>query len=93
MFDNTHLNKDDVHCISTALTFFKLPQLKLLSLKENSLCSAEKEVEMLIDSFLEFSTNVDGQGMSLDLRGNNFSKEFNEGVDHFHSDPKVLIKD
>ena len=34
---------------------------------------------MLIDSFLEFSTNVDGQGMSLDLRGNNFSKEFNEG--------------
>ena len=48
MFDNTHLNKDDVHCISTALTFFKLPQLKLLSLKENSLCSAEKEVEMLI---------------------------------------------
>ena len=93
MLDNTHLHKDDVKSISTALTFIKLPKLKLLSLKGNSLCSAEEEAKMLIHSFLEFSINVYGQSMSLDLRGNNFSEEFTEGVDHFHSDPKVLIKD
>ena len=74
MLDNTHLNKDDVQSISIALTFFKLPKLKLLSLKGNSLCSAEKEVEMLIQSFNEFAINLDGQGMSLDLRVNNFSQ-------------------
>ena len=93
MLDNTHLNKDDVQSISIALTFFKLPKLKLLSLKGNSLCSAEKEVEMLIQSFNEFAINLDGQGMSLDLRVNNFSQEFTERMDHFHSEPLVLIKD
>ena len=30
--------------------------------------------------------------MSLDLRGNNFSKEFNEGVDHFHFRPEGTDK-
>ena len=93
LLGDTCLNKDDVHCISTALTLFQLPNLKLLSLKENNLCSVEKEVEILIQSFNEFTINLDGQGMSLDLRGNNFSDEFTESVDHFHTEPLIQIKD
>ena len=93
LLENTRLNKDDVHSLSTALMFIKLPKLKLLSLKENSLCSIEQDVEMLIQSFREFTINLDGQGMRLDLRGNNFSEEFTERMDHFHSEPLIQIKD
>ena len=93
LLENTCLSKDDVHCMSTALTLFQLPNLELLSLKENSLCSVEKEIEMLIQSFSEFTINLDGQGMRLDLRGNNFSEEFTERMDHFDTEPLIQIKD
>ena len=91
LLENTQLNKDDVYSISRALTLNTLPKLKLLILKENSLCSAEMEVEMLIQSSRECILILHRQNMKLDLRGNNFSQKFTERMDHFHSGPLLIL--